>query len=876
MSSQTQASTSKNSAEVFSVSRQSEFFSEDELTKQLGVARKHWPLAAVGELIDNALDACEEAKVAPEIVVIVEQHRLYVLDNGPGIPEEVIDRMCDYETRVSSRVKRRGPSRGKQGNATKCILAMPCVFGGKGSVTIHSRGKSQRIEISVDPITKNPKVLKTLLSGTAEKDQHVSIADLASQLELESTSFFPPGKKGTIWQVDLGSQIECAKGDFWHLLIRYRSLNPHVTFRLLVEGSSWNWSRRTSATKKWTPDKREPAAWHDIESFESLLSGFCGNDQSTGRNRSVREVIQSFAGLSSRAATNEVLAKAGMKQPKLSDLVTEQGLDRERTSRLLEAMQASGKVIKPDALGCIGRNNAIAAVEDLGAKNVRYRKLEGKTSDGLPYVVEACYGDRDTAKSLRISGLNFSSDLREPTYPRLRQILEEYRFGKLIEGVVLFHVMVPAPKFTDRGKTSFTPRAEVKQAANRVLEYVLREHFKAVKQHERSAAAPKKTAHRGGMSRKAAVMKLLPDGIKQITAGSPEFDARSLYYLLRPRILQLSGASKIDQPYFETVVDEYEQQHGLIKGRLRDPRGFLYEPHTGTQIQLGTKQVDGYIIPAHRYQAILYIEKKGLLPLLRHVKIPERYDIAVIAAEGYATRAAQTLLQSAYQRNCKILVMHDADPSGYMIAQKMGKHSGAHKFDFEVIDIGLHLEDGRKMQLETEVFDREYRLPSQLKLSQLEQEYFGGKEETYIKENGKERKRWIGCRRIELNALAANPEKFCEWTVQQLEKHGINSKLVPDASVVTSTAESSYQKQRRHRIHTKVIDTLGVEQLVDDAEAAITSTPFDHVPTVLEDWSSELHPNSWETKTEEFAREAVIAQEDEIAAVVAKLTEEKR
>ena len=67
-------------------SRAMDFCSQSELTKQTGHELASWPLVIAKELIDNALDACEEAGVAPEIAVIVDEGSITVTDNGSGVP----------------------------------------------------------------------------------------------------------------------------------------------------------------------------------------------------------------------------------------------------------------------------------------------------------------------------------------------------------------------------------------------------------------------------------------------------------------------------------------------------------------------------------------------------------------------------------------------------------------------------------------------------------------------------------------------------------------------------------------------------------------------------------------------------------------------
>jgi hypothetical protein len=56
---------------AFRTSRLLDFASAKELTAQTGHPPEDWPLVVVKELIDNALDACEEAGLAPEIAVRV-------------------------------------------------------------------------------------------------------------------------------------------------------------------------------------------------------------------------------------------------------------------------------------------------------------------------------------------------------------------------------------------------------------------------------------------------------------------------------------------------------------------------------------------------------------------------------------------------------------------------------------------------------------------------------------------------------------------------------------------------------------------------------------------------------------------------------------
>jgi hypothetical protein len=70
----------------FHVSRLMEFCTQNELVNQTGHAVYDWPQGVLKELIDNGLDACEEAGITPIISVEVKGDKIVIADNGPGIP----------------------------------------------------------------------------------------------------------------------------------------------------------------------------------------------------------------------------------------------------------------------------------------------------------------------------------------------------------------------------------------------------------------------------------------------------------------------------------------------------------------------------------------------------------------------------------------------------------------------------------------------------------------------------------------------------------------------------------------------------------------------------------------------------------------------
>ena len=125
---------------VFELDRGMEYFTEKELTMQIGHDVEYWRSAILKELIDNALDACECSDTAPEITVTANDEVVEVTDNGPGIAPAIIKKSLDYHIRVSDKAFYVSPTRGQMGNALKVVWAAPYVDSGECEAEIRSKG----------------------------------------------------------------------------------------------------------------------------------------------------------------------------------------------------------------------------------------------------------------------------------------------------------------------------------------------------------------------------------------------------------------------------------------------------------------------------------------------------------------------------------------------------------------------------------------------------------------------------------------------------------------------------------------------------------------------------------------------------------------
>src|SRR4029077_13066988 len=158
-----------------------EFCTRRELVNQTGHDIPEWPEVVLKELIDNSLDACEEAETPPVISIAVNDGSIIIEDNGPGIPTKTIDGVLDYSVRVSSREAYCSPTRGAQGNALKTILPMAYVLDERrgeeasGETIIEAHGIAHHIAFAVDHIRQEPKIRHTTKPSSVVRGIRITV-----------------------------------------------------------------------------------------------------------------------------------------------------------------------------------------------------------------------------------------------------------------------------------------------------------------------------------------------------------------------------------------------------------------------------------------------------------------------------------------------------------------------------------------------------------------------------------------------------------------------------------------------------------------------------------------------------------------------------
>lgn len=242
-------------------SRLLDFCSRKELTTQTGHEPRDWPLVVIKELIDNALDACEEAEVAPKIAVTVTKNEITVSDNGPGIPASTVESLLDYSRRVSSREAYVAPDRGAQGNALQTLVAMPFVLdGSEGTVIVEACGIRHQIKMSVDPIRQEP-VIDHQKAESRRKGTSITVvwpkglsACDEDEVVLVSAGLSRGGREVYREAADSACLLEASEARFLQIASDFTWLNPHLALTVGWKDEKKTVTKATDpAWSKWRP-----------------------------------------------------------------------------------------------------------------------------------------------------------------------------------------------------------------------------------------------------------------------------------------------------------------------------------------------------------------------------------------------------------------------------------------------------------------------------------------------------------------------------------------------------------------------------------------------------------------------------------------------
>ena len=283
----------------------SEFFTKNRHLLGFDNPRKAL-LTCVKEAVDNALDACEEAGILPDVVVKVEvagnggtpppasqatRFRITVTDNGPGIVRQQIPPIF-AKLLYGSKFHRLRMSRGQQGIGISAAGMYAQLTTGKPVQIISStsaRAAAHYFEVQIDTKKNEPRIL--------EKKQIEWEAPRGTQVSMEIEGRYQKGRASVDEYIE---QTVIA--------------NPHVTLTYVTPDGETKTYPRTYEQLPPSPREIKPHPYgielgmllkmlHDTASHS--LAGFLASDFSRV-SPAVADEICKTAGVSPRARPRDV------------------------------------------------------------------------------------------------------------------------------------------------------------------------------------------------------------------------------------------------------------------------------------------------------------------------------------------------------------------------------------------------------------------------------------------------------------------------------------------------------------------------------------------------------------------------------------------
>jgi DNA topoisomerase-6 subunit B len=441
-------------------------------------------LMGVKEAVDNALDACEEAEILPEINVSIERldeddYRITVDDNGPGIVHKAMPNVYG-RLLYGSRFHAYKQSRGQQGIGISASVMYGYLTTGKPAHIISKVSGDDEVawemDIIVDTKNNRPKITNDR-AFTWDRDH------------------------GTSVEFSIKGRYITGKQSIFEYLKNTAIVNPHafITFTD-PDGKKWTFENATEST----PIKPKEIKPHPEGMEIGDLMKFA---QSSKQNNVHAFLRQEFSRVTKRIA-DEILELADV-NPKTSP----RKLTREECANIIKAI-GKVKIMAP-------QTDCLSPIGDTLIKKGLMHVMEGlrpdyyatpvtrtpKTVNGNPFVVEAgiVYGG-DIPSDGQITILRFANRVpllyQQGACAITKAISDmdwrryglEQRGGKGIPfgpAIILVHVASTKVPFTSEGKEAIAGYPEILNevtAALRLCARNLKGHLNKIERRSKTRA----------------------------------------------------------------------------------------------------------------------------------------------------------------------------------------------------------------------------------------------------------------------------------------------------------------------------------------------------------------------------------------------------
>jgi DNA topoisomerase-6 subunit B len=319
-------------------------------------------ITTIKEAVDNALDACEEAQVLPDIFISIRKtgsdiFRIIVEDNGPGIVPAQVPYVFG-KLLYGSRFHQIRQTRGQQGIGISAAVLYAQLTSGLPTVVISRTGHKEsahRFEIQIKIETNEPDIIA---EGPFEWDR---IHGTRVQIEFKSTM---AAKKKLIEY------------------LRYTSVvNPHARFRVELDDEAFTFER-VSQEVIACPVAIQPHP-HGIEFGQLKRMATASEDKLSDF------LVNGFSRVGKKAA-QDMCTHAGLKET-----VKVKGLNADQLKALLAAMQAVAVPAPPSSqcLSPIGEELIRRGLDkEFQMDFVAARTRPSSVFSGHSFMVEAAIG----------------------------------------------------------------------------------------------------------------------------------------------------------------------------------------------------------------------------------------------------------------------------------------------------------------------------------------------------------------------------------------------------------------------------------------------------------------------------------------------------
>ena len=423
-------------------------------------------ITCVKEAVDNALDACEDAGILPDILVKIRRveknvYRITIEDNGPGIIKEQIPKVFG-KLLYGSRFHVIRQSRGQQGiGISSAVLYAQLTTGKPAEITSKvANSKAYKLSIFINTKNNEPEVIS----------------------EEEVEWYMPSGTKIELEIV--GSYTKEKKQSVYEYLKETSVANPHAKITFVDPDGEIVVFERISEQIPEIPKEIKPHP-HGIE------LGTLMNMLKNTKAKDIKSFLKSeFVRVGEKTA-EEVLKKAGLKN------TIPKKLSRDEVVKLLNAFRETNFLPPPtDCLSPIGEDAIMKSLmAEYNPEFVFALTRKPKVYSGHPFLIEVglAYGGEikgdDKVSILRFankvpllyqqSGCALTRACENVNWRNygLNQSKNELPYGP---AVILIHLASTNVPYTSESKEAIAPIPEIidevklslQEVGRRLKEYI--------------------------------------------------------------------------------------------------------------------------------------------------------------------------------------------------------------------------------------------------------------------------------------------------------------------------------------------------------------------------------------------------------------------